>query len=74
MTKLAVPIRSRLEFDAASSTTNYVGEAAFNVATSAPFWRIKRLSYTSGSISIDWADGNDNFDNVWDNRTSLSYS
>jgi hypothetical protein len=27
-----------------------------------------------GDVSILFADGNDNYDNIWDNRAALSYS
>ncbi len=53
---------------------NYVGEASIGTATSSAAWRIKKITYTGSSLSITWADGDDNFDNVWDNRASLSYS
>ena len=52
---------------------DYVGEATIGTATSAALWRIKRVDSTSGTI-IMWADGNASFDNIWDNRTSLTYS
>lgn len=50
----------------------YIGNAPIGSATSAAVWQIKRLE-TPGLTKL-WADGNDNFDNVWDNRASLSYS
>lgn len=50
----------------------YIGNAAIGSATSVAVWQIKRLA-TPGLTKL-WADGNDNFDNVWDNRESLSYS
>lgn len=50
----------------------YVGEAAISSSTANPVWRIKRINTTSGVI-VEWADGNYNFDNVWDNRASLTY-
>jgi hypothetical protein len=59
--------------DEASSTITYVGEANPGTATSGAFWRIYKLDETSGLIKT-YADGNFNFDNVWDNRASLSYS
>jgi hypothetical protein len=31
------------------------------------------VSIPYGDVIIEYADGNANFDNVWDNRTSLSY-
>lgn len=52
----------------------YIGTAPMNTANSAALWSIKRLSISGGAITIEWADGNDLNDNVWDNRASLSYS
>lgn len=51
---------------------DYVGEAAIGTAASAASWRIKKVDSTSGII-ITWA-GTGVFDQVWDNRASLSYS
>jgi len=59
--------------DEASATITYVGSAEMASSTSASAWRIKRLDSTSGLVIL-WADGNADFDNVWDNRASLSYS
>ncbi len=73
MTKLALPTRNALRFDGDSSTVNYVGEASFGSNTADACWRIKKITITGASLSITWADGNDAFDNVWDNRTSLTY-
>lgn len=74
MTRIAVPLLRSLRYDGDSSTTQYVGEAAIGAGTDVACWRIFRLVYTGGSITLTWADGNDEFDNVWDNRASLSYS
>ena len=52
----------------------YIGIAPINSASSAPIWSIKRLSISGGAITIEWADGNDLSDNVWDDRASLNYS
>lgn len=54
-------------------TLTYIGKAVLGSATSSAVWQIKRLDTTSG-LSKLWADGNDNFDNIFDNRASLSYS
>lgn len=51
---------------------DYVGEATIGTATSAASWRIKRVDSSSGTV-IQWA-GTGVFDQVWDNRASLSYS
>lgn len=57
-------------------TTTYVGRAAPDSATSAAVWQILRITEDSsaGTTATAYADGNTNFDNVWDNRASLSYS
>jgi hypothetical protein len=54
--------------------TVYEGDAEPGSASNAAVWRIKRTVTSGGSITVTWADGNGNFDNVWDNRASLSYS
>lgn len=51
---------------------DYVGEASIGTATSAASWRIKKVDSTTGLI-LQWA-GTGVFDQVWDNRASLSYS
>jgi len=53
-------------------TIDYVGEATIGTATSAALWRIKRLDNTTGTV-IQWA-GTGVFNQIWDNRTSLTYS
>ncbi len=53
----------------------YVGLATAGTATSAVSWQIKKLVYTGTNVtSVIWADGDINFDNIWDNHSSLSYS
>jgi len=51
----------------------YIGYASIGSATSAALWRIMRLDSTT-KLDIKYADGNDKFDNIYDNRQSLSYS
>ena len=59
--------------DEATSTVTYIGKATPGTATSVSLWQIQKIDTTTGTV-ITWADGNGNFDNVWDNRASLSYS
>jgi len=64
-----------LQLDEAASSLTYIGEASPGSATSSAVWRIKRIDESGNpEIIIKWADGNTNFDNVWDNRAALSYS
>lgn len=53
----------------------YRGDALPGTLTSVAAWRVTRMTLQSdGDIEILYADGNDNYDNIWDNRLSLSYS
>lgn len=60
--------------DEADANTTYIGSADPGSATSAAAWLIKKISVSGSATAITYADGNSNFDNIWDNRTSLSYS
>ena len=51
---------------------DYIGEASIGTLTSAASWRIKKVDSTTGTV-ITWA-GTGAFDQIWDNRVSLSYS
>lgn len=51
---------------------DYVGEAAIGTATSSALWRIKKIDSTSGLV-LTWA-GTGVFNQIWDNRASLTYS
>jgi hypothetical protein len=59
------------------STTNvtYYGVANKGSATANPVWRIMKIdeSQSPEDLIITWADGNDLFDNIWDNRLTLNY-
>jgi len=60
--------------DEASSTVSYVGKAAPGTAETAAAWKISRITVTGTVTKIELADGNANYDNIWDNRASLTYS
>lgn len=62
-------------YDAVSVTLAYVGKAAAGTLSSAAVWQVKKLVFNAeGDVTTTFADGNANFDNVWDNRASLTYS
>lgn len=59
----------------ASATVTYVGKAPPSSATSAAAWQVARLtSDGAGGLTVEFADGNPLYDNVWDNRASLTYA
>lgn len=60
--------------DVASSTVTYLGSAAAGSATSAAVWKIKKVLVASTITTISFASGSTAFDQIWDNRASLSYS
>lgn len=55
-----------------TSTYIYAGEAEAGSLDADPVWRIKRVTRAS-SVKL-FADGNSDFDNIWNNRASYSYS
>ncbi len=57
-----------------SGGTEYVGLAAIGSAESSAVWQIQRLVTTGQNLTITWADGDDSFDNIWDDILTLSYS
>jgi hypothetical protein len=57
---------------ATDATYDYFGFAAPGTATSAAKWRIIRVHKTQ--TQVHHADGNADFDNVWDDYAGLSYS
>jgi len=67
------PYSINIQTDSGTSTISYIGKAATGTATSSALWQIQKLDETTGTI-ITYADGNDSFDNIWDDRESLSFS
>ena len=55
-------------------TTTYLGYANPGTLTSAALWAVKKVVETGGDAVFTWADGDKEFDNIWDDRLSLTYS
>lgn len=62
-----------MAYKASDSNIIYIGEAANASSTGSPVWKITRLDTTT-LLAVTYADGNLNYDNVWDNRESLTYT
>lgn len=60
--------------DEASDTVTYIGKAEPGSAESAPVWQIKRITISGTETITTWADGDVQFNNVWDLRASISYA
>lgn len=59
--------------DGSVDTTYYLGTAAPGSDGADAVWQIKKIDESTGTV-ITWADGNSDFDNVWDDRESLTYA
>lgn len=60
--------------DEVSADLMYIGEADPGADMGDPVWKIKKVETSGSETTILWADGNENFDNIWDNRAILTYS
>ena len=63
------------EIDFVSELVFYTGKADPGTITSAASWRISKSTLgNDDDLTVIWADGDDAYDNIWDDRLSLSYS
>lgn len=63
--------------DTTTADVTYIGYAlptGSAIATSGAVWRIKKIDESTGVTTIKWADGDTLFNNIWDNRVSLTYN
>lgn len=71
-------LATKVDEDSVTEDVYYIGKAPVGTATSAAGWQLKRITVTEISnktaVDVEWADGNDKFDNVYDDRQSKSYS
>jgi hypothetical protein len=51
----------------------YYGYAAANTPGNVDFWAIQKVTRRGDIITYTWADGNELFDNIWDDRLTLNY-
>jgi hypothetical protein len=61
---------SGLRVDQASSTVIYLGEGLFGALTSEAKWKIKKIDLSSGVVITA---ASEEFNQIWDNRASLTY-
>lgn len=69
----AKPLTSRVDTTSTAGMI-YIGKAAIGSSESSAVWQISRINTNSIAADKRWADGNADFNNVWTNRGSLSYS
>ena len=63
-----------VRIDDSQSPTSYFGFAKTGADESALAWKIKRVSVANGITKVEYADGNNEYDNAWADRYSLIYS
>jgi hypothetical protein len=69
-----VPARA-IRIDRINSLLTYIGVAAVNSLNSDSVWQIRRITKTVGGVTtIEYADGDPKYNNIWDDRAILSYS
>lgn len=66
-------LHKAIRVDVASSSVTYVGFSDIGTSDASALWRIAKVSVSGAVTSITWADSNGLYDNVWNNRASLSY-
>lgn len=74
-----VALATQVDDTGGSPQIIYIGNAQPGVATSAASWRVQRVTITTDGggnddISVEWADGDNTYNNVWDSRAALPYS
>ncbi len=60
--------------DEVSASLTYVGKALAGTIDSDPLWQVQRIQVSGAVTTVQFADGNTNFDNIWADRASLAYS
>lgn len=55
-------------------STTYIGKAVVGSSESSAVWRIKRLVETGPDMAITFADGDANFNNIWNDRLTITYT
>lgn len=62
-------------YDSVSAILAYSGKALPGTLTSAASWQIMKLVYSAaGDVTGSFANGVSTFNNIWDNRASLTYT
>ena len=65
---------SALDYDG-SNQLLYTGKALPGSSKASALWQIKKYLYSGSNLTdIQYADGNNNYDNIWNDRTTYTYS
>lgn len=64
----------KLRVDVPVAGTTYEGYALPGTLNGTPAWRIKRIVVAGAVTTVTYASGNSNFDKIWDDRATYTYS
>ena len=68
-------LATQVDFRGGAPEIIYSGKANPGTLTSSAAWQISQITIQSDDdVQVLWADGDGDFDNIWDNRLALSYS
>ena len=70
----ALILSKPIQVDATDPDNIYLGYAALGTATSSPAWFMQKIVVNGELISTLTANGSDKYNNIWNDRASLSYS
>lgn len=65
--------KNPIRIDESNPNVVYKGFAVAGSVTSEAVWAIQRVTRESDIIIYEWTDGNELYDNIWDNRYELNY-
>jgi hypothetical protein len=65
--------RLTVRLDQVSDTLFYVGKALIGSLDSQDLWQIVRYTQTGSILKSEYANGDETFNQVWNNRTTLTY-
>jgi hypothetical protein len=65
--------RLTVRLDQVSDTLFYVGKALIGSLDSQDLWQIVRYTTTGSVLKSEYANGSEEFNRVWNNRTTLTY-
>jgi hypothetical protein len=63
-----------VRLDEPGGGVTYVGESEPGTPAGTAAWRIKRLTEAGTALTIEFANGNQDFSDAWDQRASLTYT
>jgi len=67
-------LRALLYDDTTTPNITYIGKARAGTAEDSADWQIKVVDETTAVVMVLFADGDENFDNSWEDRININYS